>query len=245
MFESLERIEESRLEISRKSRERCGENLEKLRELILSCCHVFWKNIRDIVFPTESVLEKSMNSLVFAHFLELPRVSNHILFLCLNGLYRNAYDSIRYALESVIQALYIDSRHPETSIEVKIEILKEVENKREYHANRLVDELEIPYKDRIKEQYKRLSQIIHPSHEQVMATLGDVRERKGIPVVIDCSEIENIFMSMRMMYDIFFFLTITHFPEFEESMRRDSETIKTVKSHKMYLLSKALKVRLL
>ena len=177
--------------------------------------------------------------------MELFRISGHILFLSCNGLYRNAFDDIRHTLESIVQALYIDLRHPKTDIGTKIEILKEVEDKREYHAVRLIDELEIDHKDKLKEEYKKLSQIIHPSHKQIVALMRDIKtEGKGVPTTVSCEEISKIYDSMKMMYNIFFFLVINYFPELKEPLKKNPYFTKGIKVYNLTLLSRVFKVRL-
>ena len=123
MLSSLEALEEGFEATVKKSKEECGDKLEEIRQLIF-ILQDFNTSVLKCSIRGEIVLPKYDNSLVFTCFLELLRISGHILFLSCNGLYRNAFDNIRYALESIVQALYIDMRHPETPLRWKIEILK-------------------------------------------------------------------------------------------------------------------------
>lgn len=147
------------IEVFRRSSEeatkKCTSESEKLRVLIVDSNEVF-----SSLFPHEKIRISLMDMRIF----ELQRLIVHILYLSLSGLYKNAFDNIRYIFESAIQSLYIDSRHSVSSLRTRIEILKEVEDKREYSAVSLIDRLEIDHKDSLKKEYKRLSQIIHPSH---------------------------------------------------------------------------------
>jgi len=240
MLRSLDAIEEGFRGIVKKSKEECGDELEGIRQLIFDAIRPFLKAYKEC-YLTEG---KHALSLVETCFFELFRVSGHVLFLSCNALYRNAFDDIRYVLESIIQALYIDLRHPKIDVTTKIEVLKEVEDKREYHAVRLIDELEIDHKDKLKKEYRKLSRIIHPSHEQVIATISDILEDKGVPATINCEEISKIYDSMKIMYDIFFFLFITYFPEVKESLEKNLDFMKDIKVYNLTLLSKVFKVRL-
>ena len=240
MLRSLDELEEGFEGISKKSKEDCGDKLEEIRQLTYVSRHIE-KTIRGLV---ESDSSKYRNSLVFGCFLRLVRISGHILFLSCNALYRNAFDDIRHALESVVQALYIDLRHPKTDINTRIEILKEVEGKREYRVMRLIEELKIEHKEKLKEEYKRLSRIVHPSHKQIEAVWRDILEGKGIPATIDCEEISKIYDSMKKMYDIFFFLFILRFPEFKKSLEKNLDFIKIIKVYNLTLLSTVFEVRL-
>ena len=243
MLRGSTELEKSFQDIVKKSKEECGDKLEKIRQLTF-VMHDFNRSLTKCCKPSGKVILTYVHSLVHTCYLELMRISAHIYFLSCNGLYRNAFDDIRYVLESIVQALYIDLRHPKIDINTKIVILKEVEDKREYHAVRLIDELEIDHKDKLKREYKNLSRIIHPSHKQVIATLSDIMEDKGVPVTIDCEEISRIYDSMIRMYDIFFFLFTTYFPEVREALKKNPDFIKSVKAYNLTLLSRVLKVRL-
>ena len=128
MLRSLDTLEEGFRSTAKQSKKECGKELEKIRQLTF-IAGKFLNAIRECEKKPEleGILPKCYNSLVYTCFLELWRISGHILFLSCNGLYRNAFDDIRYILESIVQALYIDLRHPKLNIETKIEILKEVE----------------------------------------------------------------------------------------------------------------------
>lgn len=243
MLKRLDALEEGFRDVSKKSKEECGDKLEEMRQLIfiIRYFHSAIKEHRN--HDEKGIRQKYLYSLVHACYLELARISAHILFLSCNGLYRNAFGNIRYALESIVQALYIDHRHPETPLGAKIEILKEVEDKREYHSARLIDELEIGHKDKLKKEYKKLSKIIHPSHKQVIATWSDILKDRGVPATIDREEISKIYDSMKMMYDIFFFLFITYFPEIKDSLRKNPDFIKIIKVYNLTLLSRVFKSR--
>lgn len=167
------------------------------------------------------------------------------MFLSTNGLYRNAFDDIRHAMESIVQAIYIDNRHPNASLGTKIEILKEIEDKREYHAVRLIEELKIAHKDKLKTEYKELSREIHPSHKQIEALLRDIKtDEGGIPTSVDCKEISRIYESLKKMYDIFFFLILNHVPELKVPIKNDSGFIKVVKLYKLGLVAEAIDIKL-
>lgn len=144
----------------------------------------------------------------------------------------------------MVQALYIDSRHPEIDIKTKIEILKEVENKTDYHAIRLINDLKIENKERLKREYKALSQAIHPSHKQIVATWNDIEKGIGVPTRVDCQEIDRIYDSMKTMYDIFFFLFLTHFSDARSLLKKNSKFIEYVQTYKLSLTSHILGFKL-
>lgn len=232
-------------EITKRSSEECGDELNKITRLILSCFYDFHKLESKAGFQgKKDFCKKCTNSLVYTCYLELARLSSHILFFAYNGLYRHAFNDIRYILESIIQSFYIDSTHPHSSFDTKIEILDEIEDKREYRAIGLIEHLSIgENKNSLQREYTRLSEMIHHSHKQIVTTIYDVfggEQDKARPVRIDCKEVMKIYESMKVMYDIFFSLYITYFPEFKEFVKKDPEYTNIIKIYNLHLLSKAI-----
>ena len=244
MLRSIDALESGFRNVSKKSRKDCGGKLEEMRKLTF-LSGTFFKSFYAFQKEHKDKFGAWGHSLYHACLLELFRTSGSILFLSSNGLYRNAFDDIRHTLESIVQAIYIDNRHPNTPLGTKIEILKEIEDKREYHAVRLIDELKIAHKDKLKAEYKELSRMIHPSHKQIMTLMRDIKtDEKGMPFTVDCEEISNIYESMKRMHDIFFFLILNHSPELQETMKKDSDFAKVVKLYKLGLVAEMVGVRL-
>lgn len=215
---------------------KCTSESEKLRVLMVDSSDVFSKLV---------LREKFRISLMDVRMHELQRLIIHILYVSLSGLYRNAFDNIRYIFESAIQSLYIDSRHSISGLRTKIEILKEVEDKREYRAASLIDKLEIDHKDALKKEYKRLSQVIHPSHRSIIEVLGfaqKVSSPELFVAPVSCKEISDIFESMKIVLDMVLFLYISCTPKMrKERLQNDSDIIKYSKKYNLILLSKIIK----
>lgn len=244
MLRSIDELEKGFRNVSKKSRKDCRNKLEEIRKLTF-LSGTFFKSFWAFQKKHKNKSGAWGFSLYHACLLELFRTSGSILFLSTNGLYRNAFDDIRHTLESIVQAIYIDNRHPNTPLGTKIEILKEIEDKREYHAVRLIDELRIAHKDKLKAEYKELSRMIHPSHRQIMTLMRDIKkDEKGIPITVNCEEISNIYESMKRMYDVFFFLILNHSPELTEFMKKDSDVSNGVKRFKLSLVAGFIGVKL-
>jgi hypothetical protein len=219
-----------------------GEKLEEIRELIFTCNE--FKSI------TETGDE---NSLVFWCFMESFRLSGHSLYLSYCGLYRNAYDNIRHVLESIVQAYYVDSNHPSADLPTKLEILSEIEDKREYHASQLIEQ-KISFKSLdnggldckglLKKQYAELSRRVHPSHENVIGTVKDVQkglEENWMPAKIDGLEIERIFELMKPTFDILFFLVIASNPALKTTLSENTKLAENIQKYNLKLLEAILK----
>jgi len=214
---------------------KCPSESEKLRHLIIDSVHVVFK------FPPS---QKFRISLMDMRIIELARLMTHVMYLSMSGLYRNTFDNIRYILESALQSLYIDSGHPNSSLRTRIEILREVEDKREYRANSLIDRLQIDHKESLKKEYKRLSQTIHPSHRNIIEVLDFTRKppSKELIVAVSCDEISDVFESIQIMFDMVLFLYISCAPSpRKEKLQTDKDLVTYCKKYNMVLLSKILK----
>ena len=177
---------------------------------------------------------------------ELYELVVHILYLSLSGLYRDVFHIIRYILESAVQSAYIDSRHATSSLRTKIEILKEIEDKRDYRVLNLISKLEnLGYKDELTKEYKKLSQIIHPSYRSIIdiASLFPEKEDSKFPFPsISCREISNILESLRITFDMVLFLHLWHAPETKrKQLFEEKELLEYVKKYDVPLLSRILK----
>jgi hypothetical protein len=244
MLRSLDELEKGFKNLSEKSKKDCGSKLEEMRQLAFESGN-FFAIFYDFQKKTKGKYGVWGHSLYHTCLLELFRKSVHILFLFSNGLYRNAFDDVRHTLESIVQAIYLDNRHPNASLRTKIEILKEIEDNREYHAVRLIDELKLAHKDKLKAEYKELSRTIHPSHKQIEALLRDIKtDEGGVPTTVDCEEISRIYESMKRMYDIFFFLLLNYLPELKETTKNDSHFIKAVRLYNLGLVAEAIGIKL-
>ena len=246
MLRSTDELEKSFRAVSKKSKKECANETEQIRKLSF-LSGVFSASFYTFLKENKGKIEPWGTCLCHVNLFELIRTSGFILFLSINGLYRNAYDCIRHSLESLVQVIYIDSRHPDAPLETKIEILKEIEDKREYHVSHLIGELRINHKDKLRSEYKELSRIIHPSHRQVIATIHDIKSKeKGapIPTPIDCKEVSSIFESMRRMYDIFFFIILEYYPELKEGLKKNAAFINSVKLYKLRLVSSLIGIKI-
>jgi len=256
MLKNIDALDKGFQATAEKTRKECGNELEKLRKFIFGM-KIFGNETMKVFEENRIQRRKWGNSLVTWCFLESWRSCGHLLFLSYNGLYRNAFYNIRHLLESVVQAFYLDSRlqqmenisflEPDKHIDnifVKLAILREVEDKREYHTLRLIDELQIQHKDTLKKTYKGISQAIHPTHKQIESTMLDLKSSDGLAATVDCKEIDRITTCLGEVYDIFIFLYITYFPEVKDSLKKNSEFVDYVKTYKLYLTSKMLGVRL-
>jgi hypothetical protein len=245
MLKSLDALEQGFRDLFDQSTKLCGVKLEEMRTLTITCSSFYGSYLETNKETARKINGHghTLERLEHAYLLELFRTSGRVLFLTSHALYRNTFDEIRHALESIVQAIYIDEKHPETPFSVKMEILKEVEYRREYHAIRLIDEIKISQRDKLKAEYKELSKVVHPSHKEIAALVQDVLTDTGVPSKVGCDEVSRICESLRKMYDISFYLIITSSPSLKQLLEKDSSFLDCVKLLKFDLLAGLFKIR--
>jgi len=257
MLRTIDALDKGFRATSERTKKECGVELEELRKFIFGM-KIFANEVMKEFKENRIQRRKWGNSLLTWCFLESWRSCGHLVFLSCNGLYRDAFYNIRHLLESVVQALYLDSRlqqmenisflEPDKHIDnifVKLAILREVEDKRDYHTLRLVDELKIQHKERLRETYKRISQAIHPTHRQIELTMRDLTSStNGLAATVDCKEIERITIYLVDVHDILIFLYLNYFSEVKDSLRKNPEFVDFIKTYRLYLTSKMLRIKL-
>jgi hypothetical protein len=216
---------------------KCGPESDTLRNFIWDSAEIFNELLMS---------QKYSLTLTDIRIRELYELVVHVLYLSLSGLYRNVFHIIRYVLESAVQSAYIDSRHSNCSLRTKIEILKEVEDKRDYRVLNLISKLEnLGYKDDLTKEYKRLSQIIHPSYRSVIAivSLFPEKEDSNFPFPsINCKEVSNILESLKITFDMVLFLYLWNATETKrKQLLERKELFEYCRKYNMPLLSKILK----
>jgi hypothetical protein len=185
--------------------------------------------------------DKPSTSLMINSFCELIKVSGNVVFLTQSGLYRSAKAEIRYMLESAIQSFYIDTYHPTSNMITKWEILKEVENKREYRAANLIESLKIgKSKNDLQLEYKALSKGIHASHQSSINIFQEVTADGQIPADVKQEEILAVSASLTKLLDIFFFLFANYFPECARALANNKDAQKTLKTYNLVLIQQLL-----
>jgi len=245
MLTSLDALVKGYFATVEDSRKKCISEIDEIRKFVFDLNIHFFSTYKELLGDA-NFKRKIVDSLAGICFFELFRSSGHVVFFSATGLYRNAFDSIRHMIESIIQAAYLDTRHPDIDIETKTAILKEVEDKFEYHALRLIDSLDIDFKDRLKHEYRELSRSIHPSHKQIIATINDILSKPETfhVALVDCKEISRIYSSVKKGYDMFFYLFSVCHPEIRLFLKRNSEFLNDVKRFKLPLLASSLDIKL-
>lgn len=240
-----------------KSKKEC-DYLPKVNEFFFMfvCAYTSFLNVNDFFVTFENkgrfIADKYKYSLFFSIFLELLRISSQNAYLCASGLYKNVYFNIRYALESMIQTLYIDTKYSEGDLVGKLMVLQEIECLEKCRGVQLLKNIQLPNQkqivnenDKVRRQYDYLSSKIHFSHQQIVNTAMDFEEGKLRSTKIDCSEVKRIYESMQTVYDFFFLLFLSYFPETKQPLRSNKEFIESIRDNNLVLTCRILGIKTL
>ena len=125
-------------------------------------CKKYLEIIGNLVYHVDSTYPDQ--NLLFFRVREMPKQLSILHFLIVASLYPQSIRELRYILESVIQAYYIDMEHPDAGIMCKLEVLKEIEM---MVGGRLIEATNLGEKKKIHKLYKDLSRYTHSSHEKL------------------------------------------------------------------------------
>ncbi len=142
-------------------------------------------------------------------------------------------------LESMVQSEYVDTTYPNIDFEKKLNILRKGENK-ELRMNGLLKEINLPCKGGIVNEWKNLSKRIHPSHQQLIDTAVDFMSSTYGRSNVECSEVTNIYKSLRAVCNFYLYLIFVHFPEIKSPLKENKDFVKALEEHNLRLASKEL-----
>lgn len=168
----LETILDNLYEQWREIRKETVERLEGKEALKIIDFHA--NNWIDIVkwISSEYKREEQMNIIGF-QFFRLFKEVYWLQFLFHTGNYPTAYRNLRYILEMICQAYYVDSNHPTLSLDEQMEKTKDLEE-RVFGWNivssalcRIFNQTEEEIRDQFKSLWDGLNKYAHPSVRQM------------------------------------------------------------------------------
>ncbi|NQT55896.1 MAG: hypothetical protein HQ551_06675 [Desulfobacteraceae bacterium] len=122
------------------------------------------KNIRSI----DPKVFSKRNELLFAiRLVEAFRIFNWIKVCLTCGSYQSVFRELRFMLDGVAQACYIDLNHSDTSLTSKLEVYKALGDIGGFIGSSLFDRIKgFQEKQKLKDLYRDLSRFVHPSIEE-------------------------------------------------------------------------------
>jgi hypothetical protein len=197
--------------IKKEQERKCSKQVKEFAKY-LRCIIVLGKIAQERMF--ELVVAKSMSwSMVTYNFDELPEIYAVASYLIQHGFYRESLLELRYSFESMIQAYYLDRRHPDVGTDVKMEILKEVKERREYQGKSLINALkDLPFKQQLLDLYSDLSSNLHPRHVE------NTFESRFKESIVDCERFSMTTNLMCRVFDATLFILMNACPNIKRDI---------------------------
>lgn len=152
------------------------------------------------------------NSLTFFRTLSLYRELRWIQSCIEQDAYHQAIRELRFILDSIIQAYYVDKMHPDSEMSCKLEIVKEIENWR--YGTRLIEETDLGHKEDLKRLYKELSEYVHSSYKEPDSSRPKTAKKIAHLKFERDSEMINLCVrASNQCIDVVFFVAISLFPQ--------------------------------
>jgi len=151
------------------------------------------------------------NSLTFFRLLSFYREFRWVQSCISKNAYHQCIRELRFVLDSIIQAYYVDQRHFNSEMMCKLEIVKEID--RWGFGGRLVDQTDLGHKPDLKDLYGELSTYVHSTYRELTSSLpkkakqiADLEFKKDL-------ELENLCVKLtNRTIDAVFFVTLSLFP---------------------------------
>lgn len=166
------------------------------------------KEILEHIAQTDpKLLANRYNLLIAIRITECVKIFDWILLGLLLGTYRSVNKELRFMIESMCQAYYIDYNHFSTPLGSKFEILKALGNYGNFIGGQLIDKTKLnkALKKEIKEIYGLLSNYIHPSSKESRFLLermenAGTKNRDRLSPILDVNRFDEISLKNCLTY---------------------------------------------
>jgi hypothetical protein len=185
-------------------------------------------------------VKDTKQSLTFLRFLESISQIKDACLQSTVGHYTAVIQILRFRLESMLQAVYLDQQHPTLDINQKLCILEEIADKREYFATRLVNMISVNNKQGLRDLYRGLSTWSHPSHLDFPTIDKMIENIKNHETSINCDKLNLVVNLMKGTYDAIFFIIVEMFKETRKSIKANSDVMDLIRNQKLRLLLSTL-----
>lgn len=150
------------------------------------------------------------NSLTFYRLISFYREFKWLRKCIAENAYHLAIRELRFILDSMVQAYYVDKRHQAADITCKLEIIKEVEG---LYGTKMIDETDLTHKTQLEKLYRGLCSYVHSSYEELISSGPVTTETTRLDFKPDLalSQLCKDFVNRTM--DAVFFISLSLFPE--------------------------------
>jgi hypothetical protein len=151
------------------------------------------------------------NSLWILKLAELQHLIGWVMISVLYGKYHQAIRELRYILDSMAQAYYLDAAHPAATITGKLEILKDIE--KQAFGSRLIDKLDVDHKPALKSLYSALSKYAHSSYEELAPLIEEGKVEWRVTFAFDEQQFNSTVEFTNKVMDAVYLMIFGRFPD--------------------------------
>lgn len=168
--------------------------------------------------------DEQQNSMVIVRLLDL---NYDLLWIMMNVIYSAAYHQVirelRFLIDSMAQALYLDTEHPGADIYCKMEIVKEIE--KDLFGSRLIERLPIQHKEKLKQLYSLLSKYSHSSYKELEPAIIQGKVDYRITSTFDEELFGQCETLTHNVMDVIYLLVLNRFPQLCQRIAEDKVTM--------------------
>jgi hypothetical protein len=196
---------------------------EETRESVGDKFYVTWsEHISNWIELFQPVLRRlsehdKLNLMIVPRLVELQHMLLWISMNVIYSRYHTAIREMRYLLDSMIQAHYLDTEHPDADIRCKLEILKEIDA--EAFGSRLIDKTRLRHKQETKALYSDLSKYVHSSYEEMKPAILEGKVHARVTFSFDRELFDKCLKFTDRIMDVVYLVMLTQFPWLIETAR--------------------------
>ena len=115
----------------------------------------------------KKLYNKRESLLIAIRFVECFKIFKWIKVCLAYGSYNSAFRDLRFLIDSIIQAYYIDLNHFNASLKSKLEVLKGLSEYAKFYGSELINKItNLPNKQKLRDLFGELSNYVHASYEE-------------------------------------------------------------------------------
>lgn len=123
-----------------------------------------------------SLIDNRRDLLLALRFNELFNIYYWIMTCVKFGFYETAIRELRYTIDIILQAVYIDKVHHSVDINSKLMIQEALEKWRGFMGPKLAQKIRLRYQDEIQGVYSELSEYVHGSIHELRPKINQVKQ---------------------------------------------------------------------
>ncbi len=127
-----------------------------------------FENLRKHISSLDPQLHRCKEDLLIAiRFVESFKIFNWIKTSLICGSYSSVFRDLRFLIDSIIQAYYIDLNHFNVELNSKLEILKALSEYSRFYGSELINKIKgLSKKQELRDLFSELSNYVHASYEE-------------------------------------------------------------------------------